>query len=271
MRNWVVGILAGVAGMAVGAALVVVERYVHAVPLPAPTAQQASLPPVPEEPPQAAPEPAPPAAPDLPTVDVAPHVVHTVPDEDTPAPKATIFDRNGREITSRNNNTPPPSYVPSPSPMPPNAATAPSSRGPLILPQFAAKPAPPSAGNFSGAANASGGIALVVGGRPVALFGVRPPDARDRCGLGPGDARSCADVARDALAQRLQRNSNVNCRIPPGQRGNPAAICTDNSGTDLGSFLVNEGLALADTGSSYEYFGAEGVARSFRRGLWRNR
>ena len=271
MRNWVVGILAGVAGMAVGAALVVVERYVHAVPLPPPTAQQASLPPVPEVP-QAAPEPepTPPAAPDLPTVEVAPHIVHTVPDEDTPAPKATIFDRNGREITSRGNNTPPPSYVPSPSPMPPGSSAS-ASRGPLILPQFAAKPSAPSAGNFSGSASAPGGIALTVGGRQVALFGVRPGDARDRCGLGPGDARACADVARDALAQRLQRNANVDCRIPPGQRGNPAAVCTDNSGTDLGGFLVAEGLALADTGTSYEYFGAEGVARSFRRGLWRNR
>lgn len=103
------------------------------------------------------------------------------------------------------------------------------------------------------------------------LFGVRVAEARDRCGLGQGDARSCSEVARDALAQRLQRYPNVSCRVPAGQRGDPAAICIDAAGTDLGGFLVAEGLALADTSQSYEYFGPEGVARYFGRGLWRYR
>ena len=90
--------------------------------------------------------------------------------------------------------------------------------------------------------------------------------------LGAGDNRSCSDVARDALAQRLQHYPNVACRVPPGQRGgDPAAICTDNSGTDLAQFLVDQGYALADTHQSFDYFGAESAARANRRGLWRYR
>jgi endonuclease YncB( thermonuclease family) len=286
MQKWVVGILAGLAGMAVGAALVVLERTVHPLPQPAPAAQVAALPPVPEPapepPPAAAPEPAPPAAPDLPTVDVAPLAVHAVPDQDTPAPKVTVFDHNGRDITPRGSSGPPASYVPSPSPAYPSPAyPSPPSQAPsrtaLVFPQFSAnkaivgKPVQPSVANFSGMATAGGGTSLLIGGKTVALFGVRPGDPRDQCGLGPGDSRSCTDVARDALAQRLQHYGNVSCRVPPGQRGDPAAVCNDSGGTDLGGFLVAEGLALADTNKSYDYFGAEGVARSFRRGLWRNR
>lgn len=199
----------------------------------------ASVPPTP---------PPPPAAPDLPTIAVDPLPIHTVPDVDTPVPKVTLFDRNGKEIGSREASA---------APSPPPQASRSSALSNLVV--------------FGGAAEASGGTNLVVSGKPVRLFGVRVADPRDQCGLGPGDKRSCAEVARDALAQRLQRAPRVNCHTPEGQRGDPAAVCTDASGTDLGGFLVAEGLALADTSQSYDYYGSEGVARSFRRGLWHYR
>lgn len=185
-----------------------------------------------------------PAAPDLPTIEVQPRPVHTVPTDEPPVPKVTLFDRNGKEIQTRQASLPP--YTPPPAP------------APALVP-------------FGGQAQAAGGTTLAVAGKTVRLFGVRVADPRDRCGLGPGDARNCSDVARDALAQRLRRYPSVSCQVPPGQRGDPGAICVDLSGTDLGGFLVSEGLALADISQSYEYFGSEGVARYYRRGLWRNR
>ena len=139
---------------------------------------------------------------------------------------------------------------------------------PVAGPRVAALP---SGTFFNGAGQATGGTVISVGGRFVNLFGVRIADPRDQCGLGPGDNRSCADVARDSLAQRLKRYPNVSCHVPPGQRGQAGAVCTDASGTDLSGFLIAEGYALADTNQSYDYFGAEGVARSYRRGLWRYR
>lgn len=189
---------------------------------------------------------APPSVPDLPTVEVQARPVHAVPSDEPPIPKVTILDRNGRVIATRE---PPP-----PPPLPPSV------------------PAPaPSITPFGGQAQASGATTLMVGGKTVRLFGVRVAEPRDRCGLGSGDARNCVDVARDALAQRLRRYPNVYCRTPADQRDNLAAICIDQTGTDLGGFLVAEGYALADIGQSYEYFGSEGIARYYRRGLWRNR
>jgi endonuclease YncB( thermonuclease family) len=182
--------------------------------------------------------------PDLPTVEVQPRPIHAVPTEEPPIPKVTILDRNGRVVATR--EPPPTPPLPAPTPSPSNTP-------------------------FGGQAQATGATTLAVGGKTVRLFGVRVAEPRDRCGLGSGDARNCVDVARDALAQRLRRYPNVYCRPPPDQRDNLAAICIDQTGTDLGGFLVAEGYALADIGQSYEYFGSEGIARYYRRGLWRNR
>jgi endonuclease YncB( thermonuclease family) len=243
----------GLAGLMLGAAAVIYER--RAAPPPIADAKVETLT-ASELPPEAPPSPATPppretpptapvtaATPDLPTVEVKPRPVYAVPNDEPPVPKVTLFDRSGKEIPTHQAALPP--YIP-PAPRPP------------IVP-------------FGGSAQAAGGTMLAVAGKKVQLFGVRVADARDRCGLGPGDARNCGDVARDALAQRLRRYPNVSCQLPAGQRGDPAAVCIDASGTDLGGFLVAEGLALADISQSYEYFGAEGVARYYRRGLWRNR
>lgn len=190
----------------------------------------------------AAQAPTPPAVPDLPTVEVAPRPIYPVPEDEPPpppAPKANPFDRAARPTASFGASSRP---APSPTPAP----------------------------VIAGAAKASGPTTLAVAGRPIRLFGVKIPEPGDRCGKGSGRG-NCAEAAHDALTQRLDRSPQVSCRIPAGQRGNPAAVCVDASGTDLGRFLVAEGLALADTTQSYEYFGAEGKARSSRLGLWGHR
>lgn len=183
--------------------------------------------------------PAPPS--DLPTVEVKPRPVHTVPDD-----------------------TPPPAPV---------RLLAPPA------PETVAPPAPPpvpkqlAAVLISGAARVDNSVSLSVRGRIVPLFGVRAPAGGDRCAAAPGPSpRACGDVARDALASRLRPNTTVSCRVPPGQRGGRgAAVCLDSTGVDLAGFLVAAGFALADPAQSYDYVGAEGVARTFRRGLWRYR
>jgi endonuclease YncB( thermonuclease family) len=211
---------------------------------------------------------------DLPSVDVAPLTVHTVPDAEPPGTSVTIVDRNGRtlkELTPSGGLSP--TYVPSVGPGGAQTASRGPSRPVLVPPAPNSRIASPASGaTFDGRGSAAGGLTLSVAGRTVPLFGVRPPDARDQCGLGAGDNRTCSDVARGALAQRLQHYPNVACRVPPGQRGgDQAAICTDNSGADLAQFLVDQGYALADTNQSFDYFGAEGAARANRRGLWRYR
>jgi endonuclease YncB( thermonuclease family) len=235
---------------------------------------EASAPEPPQDAPKAAAgEPPKPPGSDLPNVDVAPRTVHTVPDAEPPAASVTIVDRNGRTLKEINPSAGlSPTYVPSVGPGGAASAARGSTRlPPPPLPNSRLASLPPGTTSFDGKGNALGGTMLSVSGRDIRLFGVRLPEGRDKCGLGPGDNRSCNEVARDALAQRLQRYPNVACRVPPGQRGDQVAICTDSSGTDLGSFLVAEGYALADTNQSFDYFGAEGAARANRRGLWRYR
>jgi endonuclease YncB( thermonuclease family) len=298
MRQYLLAALVAAAGLTVGAAVVVLGR--HAPPAAAPPvasapggggAATASLPPTAPEatqapaapdatpaPPPATAEATPPAKPpgsDLPNVDVPSLAVHTVPDAEPPAESVTVVDRNGRTLKElKPSGGLSPTYVPSVGPGGGASATSRGSTRPILVPP---PPNPRLAmvlpgAIFDGKGGAAGGTTLSVAGHNLRLFGVRLADPRDRCGLGAGDNRSCSDVARDALAQRLQHYPNIACRVPPGQRGSDqAAICTDNSGTDLAGFLVGEGYALADTNQSFDYFGAEGVARSNRRGLWRYR
>jgi endonuclease YncB( thermonuclease family) len=113
---------------------------------------------------------------------------------------------------------------------------------------------------------------MTVGSIPVQLFGVKPPLPGDRCELG-GTPTNCIELAKRRLQERFGRSDQVNCRTPNPQPGMVVAfaICLDANGIDLGSFLLNEGLALADTGQSYDYVGAEGVARTLKHGLWKFR
>lgn len=302
MRQYLLAALVAAAGLAVGAAVVVLDRHTPPIgslapasrppvasepggggeataALPPPSAEQPQAPGTAPSAPPATAEATPPAKPpgsDLPNVDVAPRVVHTVPDAEPPAASVTVVDRNGRTLRELKPSAGlSPGYVPSVGPGGAGASVA--SRGssrPVLVPpapNSRLASAPPGA-TVDGRGSAAGGTTLSVAGRSMRLFGVRLPDARDKCGLGSGDSRSCNDVARDALAQRLQHYPNIACRVPPGQRGSDqAAICTDNSGTDLAGFLVSEGYVLADTNQSFDYFGAEGVARANRRGLWRYR
>lgn len=194
------------------------------------------------------PAPAPPALPALPTVEVPQRPVHAVPDDFSPPRPVTLKGRDGKEMTPRSA----PAMIASRTPVPP--------------------PQRPPVQTIAGSARVLDAVTLVIGWRPVTLFGVKAPIAGDRCTRGPESPHVCGDLARDVLALRLLRNGNVSCRVPAGQHGGAqAAICLDANGIDLGGWLVGEGLALADSTGSYDYVGAQNVARSVRRGLWRYR
>jgi len=115
-------------------------------------------------------------------------------------------------------------------------------------------------------------VSLAVGGQNVRLYGVLPPASTDRCAVGAGMPQNCAEVTQAMLAAKLAHTANVTCRRPPGARvTDPARICVDASGKDIGSDLVSEGLAVADRQASGGYTGAESMARSSGKGLWQFR
>jgi endonuclease YncB( thermonuclease family) len=211
---------------------------VEVVPVPEPA--ETPAPPVPP-----AAEPAPnetPAVelPALPEVKVAERPIHAPPAETAPAPGSA-------------------------------AAAAPTRlAGQSDEVKFGPRPvaAAPPPRQFSGTATATGPVELKVDINEISLFGIKRPGERDRCGDAGGD---CGDAARQALAARVAAPGTVSCRIPAPRPGPTYAICLDATGVDLSGFLIAQGLALADTGQSYDYVGAEGIARNLKRGLWKFR
>jgi endonuclease YncB( thermonuclease family) len=214
----------------------------------APAPQAPAAAPADAPPPAAAPPPKP--LPELPTREVAQPVVHTI-HEDGPPPR-------GSQTAAAPSI--PPRLPPHPAPQ-----TAVVARPPP-------PPPPLPAGPLDGKARIAGATLILVDGRPVKLYGVRPPDADDRCRADDaGGARPCDDLARALLAQRLGDRPEVHCRVPAKQKGEQGAVCRDAGGVDLGGLLVGEGLALADRRQAADYAEAEAAARASKRGLWRYR
>jgi endonuclease YncB( thermonuclease family) len=184
---------------------------------------------------------APNALPALTEVKIAERPIHAVPEEPGPPPPSS------QDLDQRS--------APRPSAVAIGAPAASGARAPR---------------QFSGAAQATGAVDLQVEAMAIQLYGIKRPDDRDRCGT---DAASdCGAAAREALALRLGSGGKVSCRIPnPRPDAKVQAICLDPNGVDLSGFLITQGLALADTRQSYDYVGAEGVARNLKRGLWQFR
>ena len=124
-------------------------------------------------------------------------------------------------------------------------------------------PLPPP---FSGAARASDGDSLWVGGGRVRLIGLDAPELDQVCWRGDGSEWPCGRAARDAMAALLGKG-NIAC-APAGEDkfGRTLARCAV-AGRDLGAAMVEAGLAL----SKDDYAGEESAARSARRGLWEGR
>ncbi|HLY58901.1 MAG TPA: hypothetical protein VKS60_25290 [Stellaceae bacterium] len=242
IRRWPLG------GMAASLGLVAAFAYLVAgIPEPPPPPPP---PPVEARPPAPPPPPEPPAAPATPPplpalaqVELGAPPVHVIPD-DGPSP-------GDRHVSEEVANGPHELSAELPPERPP------ARRGPQK--------------QLSGVAKPTGPISLTVGGVPVRLFGVKAPAASDRCGIGA--AADCTAAAERALTARVPPNGSILCQVPLAHPGTAvaSAICLDPDSADLGGYLVSEGLALADTGESYDYTGAETMARTAKRGLWANR
>jgi endonuclease YncB( thermonuclease family) len=123
---------------------------------------------------------------------------------------------------------------------------------------------------LAGPAIVTGPLELNIDGKPLELYGVKPPTGEDVCSPGDGyAARDCRDVSRQALAARIGLDGDVTCRIlAVGGRSSLPAVCTDGKGGDLATYLVAHGFALADPNEIVDYSGAEARAKNARSGLW---
>jgi endonuclease YncB( thermonuclease family) len=232
-------------------------------PQPRPQAAVVAVAPAPPKPP---PKPAAPVLPPLPEVEVKsvpetppveaepPREVATAPE---PAPRIFTLPRRPVFGDSGNDSGGTSGINPGADPFAAGATGWGGGPGP-ILGAHAAIPA-----QFAGEAHVTGPDTFLIGNIPVQLYGVRRPLPSEICG-----GVRCDDVAEAALRARLAAGP-VSCRVPTPSSGVVAfALCLDSRGADLAGALVGDGLARADTRQSYDYVGAEHVAKDLGKGIW---
>ncbi len=207
------------------------------------------------------------ASPDLTLVDVPPPLRaierenrHAVVRHDEPERRASVADREHDTISSAE-------------PAPPKHAAAMRDRGDTG--DIASRRTTDDTGaKVDGPAIVTGPLELNVAGTPLRLYGVKAPGSGDMCAPNAEyAARSCPDVSRAALAARIGQGGKVSCRIlASGGRQALPAVCKDSTGTDLASYLVAHGFALAEANDMMiDYSAAETQAKNAHTGLWSDR
>jgi endonuclease YncB( thermonuclease family) len=194
-------------------------------------------------------------APPLRTVELQSHEIHAVPPHDQPMRPVTIVNREDRAPVGH--ATPKHAELLSPPPRDEGRAPVRSAKETNGV-------------RLAGPAIVTAALELNVAGKPLRLYGVKPPASGDMCAPGTNyAARACPDVSRQALAARIGKDGEVTCRIlATGGRQALPAVCADGTGTDLATYLVEHGFALADPNDMVDYSVAETHAKDAHTGLW---
>ena len=124
----------------------------------------------------------------------------------------------------------------------------------------------PSAAEFRSYAVVKDDASLVIQNKVVRLFGIYIPDDRRFC-----DAKLrpvfCGSRAATALNFKIQ--GFVTCQqLGTYDDGSISAVCWTKRGTDLGAYLIREGLALAGPDAPFEYQALERIAQINGLGVW---
>jgi endonuclease YncB( thermonuclease family) len=130
-----------------------------------------------------------------------------------------------------------------------------------------------SAGSAGAAENLQGRVSVIDGdtfdlhGQRIRLHGVDAPEAAQTCRDRNGATYRCGQSAALALSNHLGA-APVTChQVDRDVYGRVVAKCQQN-GTDLGSWLVSNGLAVAYREFGTDYDGEERAAKDAKRGVW---
>lgn len=113
------------------------------------------------------------------------------------------------------------------------------------------------------------GDSFKIGSEDFRIYGVDAPEYRQNCKNEKGADWPCGRFARSGL-ERLLREEDHNCIVHArDQFGRAIVLCTSETGKDLSTKLVAEGLAVS--GQNYDeviYATDERGAQKSKRGIW---
>jgi len=118
----------------------------------------------------------------------------------------------------------------------------------------------------SGLALVHDGDSLRIGGERIRLHAMDAPELGQRCSPAPGRTADCGALARQAL-ERLIAGRTVTCIGRNRDRYERLVATCSVAGTDLGSWMVAEGYAVAYRRFGLDHVASEETARTARRGL----
>ena len=136
----------------------------------------------------------------------------------------------------------------------------------LAIAAFLAARLDPLPPRFSGAAIASDGDSLRLGGDRIRLLGIDAPELDQVCWDPDGAEWPCGRVARERLAALLEAGMATCGPEGEDRYGRILATCRAG-GSDIAAAMVAEGLAIAKSAYGRE----ESVARRGRKGIWAGR
>lgn len=136
--------------------------------------------------------------------------------------------------------------------------------GGLLVQTEGPEPAP---ARLAGTARVLDADTLEMRGHRVRLDGIDAPETRQACRRN-GQRYQCGVAATQALRRRIGGHA-VACAVSGQDRhGRLLAFCQAADGTDLNSWLVEQGWALASRRYATRYVAQEERARAAQAGLW---
>lgn len=121
--------------------------------------------------------------------------------------------------------------------------------------------------DVSGRAQVIDGDSVYVGGVEVRLYGVDAPEAKQTCAI-DGVRWPCGQQATRALRQLIDGRVVACDERDRDSYGRVVAVCRLD-GADVNAWLVENGWAIAYRRHARAYIGAESVAETAKRGIWR--
>ncbi len=119
---------------------------------------------------------------------------------------------------------------------------------------------------IAGPATVIDGNTIEIGGQRVVLHGIDAPESAQTCAV-QGREVPCGQQAAAALAERIGQQAVTCKRKGRDPAGHPVAVC-EAGDDDLNTWMVRQGMALADPRASKTYRRAEKRAAKEKAGLW---